>query len=723
MKHLVSLSATTLRSLLWGAVTSLAGLSLPATGQVAPAPYYSRFATPASPEQYSTSANGLLCVGCGVANPQRAADDVLTNFATVQNSVGAGNRAALRLRLTGKAAPTYRVGVVVSRGSTALNAAALSAIVLRTYEGGVLQETKTGDAAGVTATTLADGRTQLDFIATKPADEVEVQATIVLNVLNTLDIYYAYAVPANVVTTATGYLSRLSAASASDYVASTSGGLGCVGSGVINPLNAVTASLTDYATTHVTGIGCTSTLQVRLEGEAPAGYQAGFVIGNGGLLDASVLNSLKIKTYKDGVLQEVGSAANLLQLTLLADGRYQVSFKTSAPFDRIELEKTGLLGLLDDLNVYYGFGIEPRAFEDQTPVLSDFAPAQTSGTYAVGGTCTSSACVSNPAQAADNVLTDYAQMNFSLLGGSRRLRLRLNGDANAGNRAGVAMSFNNGLLSASLLSNVTIRTYAADGTTVLESASGSSLISTGLLGSSVQEIGFMTTQDFEWIEVEVDNGIGLGSNAQIYYAFADDPVQGFPTNIVAPTPLPVELTAFVAKASGSAVALTWETALEKNSAYFAVERAAADAPFREVLRVSAAGNSTGLRRYAVRDAEAGALPAGTLYYRLRQVDLDGTTTYSDAQVVRWQPKAGVAALTIHPNPATEAATVQLTTGLPQEGSTLLIYTTRGELVRRQALTAKPGNLTLHGLPAGLYQVVLIDAQGQRLANERLSVTR
>ncbi|MCC3156619.1 T9SS type A sorting domain-containing protein [Hymenobacter sp. 15J16-1T3B] len=720
MKHLVSLLNNAAQGLFLGATLAWGAPATEAAAQASLTPYYSKFATPASPDQYSVQRNGVLCVGCGVANPDRAADNTLANYATVQQSVGAGNRAALRLSLNGTAPALHRVGVVVSSGST-LNAGALSAIVLRTYRAGVLQETRLGNASGVTATALGDGRTQLDFISQQAVDQLEVEATIVLNVLNTLDVYYAYAVPANVVTTAAGYLSRLTTPSASDYTATASGGLGCLNSGVQDPLNAVTSSLTDNATLHVTGIGCKATLQVELEGSAPAGYQAGFVIGSSSVLDLNVLSSLKIKTYKDGVLQETGSAANLLDLKLLPDGKYQVSFRTGQPFDHVELEKTGVLGLLDDLQVYYGFGIEPRAFEDQEPILSDFAAGQTGGNYQTGGTCTN--CISNPERAADASLTNYAQMNFPTisLGGSQVLRLRVNGDANAGNRAGVALSFNNGLLSTSLLSNVTLRTYAADGT-LLESASGSSLLSTGLLGSTAQEIGFLTTQDFEWVEVEINNGIGLGSNAQIYYAFADDPVQGFPSTITPPTVLPVELRAFQAKAAAAAVELSWETALEKNSSYFGVERAtAADGSFVEIGRVQAAGNSTSLRRYATRDAEAGRLPAGTLYYRLRQVDVDGSTTYSAVQAVRWQPQTA-AVLSLYPNPATDAATVQLSSGLPT-GGVLCLYTTRGQLVRRQELSVHAPGLTLKGLPAGLYQVVLLDARGQRIANERLSVVR
>lgn len=723
MKNPATLFASPTRRLLLAGLLLLVGPGPAALAQVAVTSYYSRFAAPQATDHYAVRRNGVLCAGCGVANPELAADNSLTNYATVQQSLGAGNQAALRLRLNGTAARSYRTGVVVGSGA-GLNASALDAIVLRTYEGGVLRETRRASASGVTASTTADGRTRIEFITQQSADQLEAEVTITANVLNTLDVYYAFAVPANVVEQATGYVSRLATPTAADYEASAGGGLLCADSGVQNPLNAVTPALTDHATMHVTGVGCTSTLQVRLEGPAPAGYQAGFVLGSSRLLDASVLNSLKIKTYKNGVLQETGSAANLLELKVLPDGKYQVSFRTSQEFDHVELEKTGLVGLLDDLDVYYGFGVEAAAFQDTTPIRSDFAAGQTGGTFQVGGSCPN--CIHNPGFAADADLNNYAQINFPTIsvGGSQVLRLRVNGDANAGNRAGMALSFNNGLLSNSLLGSVTIRTYAADGVTPLESASGTGLLSTGLLGSNVREIGFMTTQDFEWVEVEINNSIGLGTSAQVYYAFADDPVIGFPSSITPPAVLPVQLRAFVAKATAAAVELSWETAAEKNSQYFAVERAStADGRFREIGRVQAAGTSTTARRYALRDAEAAQLDAGLLYYRLRQVDHDGTTAYSDVQVVRWQPAAPAVRLTLYPNPAAGTASVLLSAGLPAEGNTLCLYTPQGRLLRRQALQPHKAVLELQGVPAGLYQVVLLDAQGRRLAHERLSVLR
>ncbi len=115
-------------------------------------------------------------------------------------------------------------------------------------------------------------------------------------------------------------------------------------------------------------------------------------------------------------------------------------------------------------------------------------------------------------------------------------------------------------------------------------------------------------------------------------------------------PLPVVLTQFTAVAEGtSAVRLTWATASEKNSRHFEVERSADGVSFAQVGTVAAAGTTATARTYALLDA---ALPAGArvLYYRLRQVDLDGTAHYSPVRSV-----AVAAGLSLYPNPTAGGA--------------------------------------------------------------------
>lgn len=95
-------------------------------------------------------------------------------------------------------------------------------------------------------------------------------------------------------------------------------------------------------------------------------------------------------------------------------------------------------------------------------------------------------------------------------------------------------------------------------------------------------------------------------------------------------PLPVELTSFKATLAKVEVLLEWATASELDNAYFQVERMQQGQPFSPIGRVNGVGTSSLSHRYSFRDASA---PAGLLYYRLRQVDTDGSYSFSKVVAV------------------------------------------------------------------------------------------
>lgn len=86
-------------------------------------------------------------------------------------------------------------------------------------------------------------------------------------------------------------------------------------------------------------------------------------------------------------------------------------------------------------------------------------------------------------------------------------------------------------------------------------------------------------------------------------------------------PLPVELITFDAVKKGDKVHLTWSTASEVNNDYFLAERTLDFNEHRTIEKVPGAGNSTLVHEYEAWD-DAPAL--GVNYYRLLQVDFDGT---------------------------------------------------------------------------------------------------
>ncbi|MGI9160445.1 MAG: hypothetical protein ACR2K1_11910, partial [Saprospiraceae bacterium] len=131
---------------------------------------------------------------------------------------------------------------------------------------------------------------------------------------------------------------------------------------------------------------------------------------------------------------------------------------------------------------------------------------------------------------------------------------------------------------------------------------------------------------------------------------------GVPLNTSGETPLalasqrvlPVELLFFDAQADGNAARLRWATAMERQNAYFAVERGAERLNFREIGRMAGAGYSDQMTAYTFTDLRP---EPGLNYYRLRQVDFDGTETYSPARAVRFDQPKRLDQAVLFPSPA------------------------------------------------------------------------
>ena len=91
--------------------------------------------------------------------------------------------------------------------------------------------------------------------------------------------------------------------------------------------------------------------------------------------------------------------------------------------------------------------------------------------------------------------------------------------------------------------------------------------------------------------------------------------------------VPVELTSFTAEASnGKDVELSWTTATETNNQGFQVERMSSAGSFEQIGYVAGFGTTTEPKSYSYLDPK---VDAGNYTYRLKQIDFDGTITYSE----------------------------------------------------------------------------------------------
>ncbi|MGI4760058.1 MAG: T9SS type A sorting domain-containing protein [Janthinobacterium lividum] len=204
-------------------------------------------------------------------------------------------------------------------------------------------------------------------------------------------------------------------------------------------------------------------------------------------------------------------------------------------------------------------------------------------------------------------------------------------------------------------------------------------------------------------------------DANSFYAVASTNFQQNP--LTGRAPLPVQLLSFTATRQGTAVRTAWATASEKNSAYFVVQRSADGRTFADVEKVAAQGNSLRRTDYTSLDA----LPlAGLSYYRLRQVDLDGTVAYSPVVSVRFDGQAAAPALVAYPNPSAGQRFQLLTTNLAATGGTVQLFDNVGRLVLTKVATAGTVETTIEPaqpLASGIYIATWQTADGLKLTTK------
>lgn len=162
-------------------------------------------------------------------------------------------------------------------------------------------------------------------------------------------------------------------------------------------------------------------------------------------------------------------------------------------------------------------------------------------------------------------------------------------------------------------------------------------------------------------------------------------------------PLPITLIDFKVNQSESAVTLLWVTASETNNDYYTIERSQDGKNWRYLGTVEGAGNSSKTSNYELIDRDP---LLGLSYYRLSQVDYDGTQKEIGIESVVFSANH---AFQIQPNPASNSIQIYYNDGPP---TTISIYTSGGQLVQEIAGVTEEGfiSIDVKSIPPGVYFV-------------------
>lgn len=140
--------------------------------------------------------------------------------------------------------------------------------------------------------------------------------------------------------------------------------------------------------------------------------------------------------------------------------------------------------------------------------------------------------------------------------------------------------------------------------------------------------------------------------------------------------IPVELVSFTAEHNSNSVILKWATATETNNMGFSVEKSSDGEKFSGITFILGKGTTTNTSQYSFADRQ---INVGTVYYRLKQIDFDGTFEYSNIVAVDIALPSQFALMQNHPNPFNPST--KITFELPMDANVKLsIYNTIGQKV-------------------------------------------
>ena len=161
--------------------------------------------------------------------------------------------------------------------------------------------------------------------------------------------------------------------------------------------------------------------------------------------------------------------------------------------------------------------------------------------------------------------------------------------------------------------------------------------------------------------------------------------------------MPVLFTKFEAGCTNNGALVSWSTGSEFNSNYFELQRSINGNDWTSVATIKAANSSTG-RTYQLLD-----MNGGSVYYRIKQVDLDGHCIYTS--IIRTNCVRTSIDMVIYPVPARDMLNVVIRSDKSLKTQLLLVDGT-GKIVRKIDAALFNGSNTflvnLKGLAGGEY---------------------
>jgi hypothetical protein len=173
---------------------------------------------------------------------------------------------------------------------------------------------------------------------------------------------------------------------------------------------------------------------------------------------------------------------------------------------------------------------------------------------------------------------------------------------------------------------------------------------------------------------------------------------GFGANV-----LPIQLTTFeVSLANTNDAQLHWSTSSELNNNYFAIEKSLDALNFDSIGMIIGNGTSIVEHDYYFDDKN---VKNGTIYYRIKQVDFDGTYSYSYIRSIEIVSTAS-SVVSIYPNPTHDIIEISISNKIERVNNTISVFDISGRKIISFSTTNDISRIDLSQYASGAYFLVL-----------------
>lgn len=172
---------------------------------------------------------------------------------------------------------------------------------------------------------------------------------------------------------------------------------------------------------------------------------------------------------------------------------------------------------------------------------------------------------------------------------------------------------------------------------------------------------------------------------------------------------PVEWLSFQVEKTDQDAKLLWKTAQEIGTDKYEIERSRmSGSGFSKIGETEAEGDRTEISSYTFVDNGVAELNADRLYYRLKQIDLDGGFSYS--KIISFDNARVGPRLSFHvfPNPARDYVIIDMGESSSEVVQLEIINLAGEKILQKEVETKAQQSVSLEGLPAGAYIISVID---------------